>query len=150
MGVMVLHFAQRQAGVALLNGPFAREVFGVHVACNGVGRRFEQRLEAAERLEPGVVGIGVLQIADVLADKRLVAAQQAERVLLLGAGGHDRAAFRMLGKGDRHGHGRVSSCPAHRLHRFALAADGDYAHHRVVEAAAYGAVVAHERVGDAA
>ena len=74
-----------------LFGPFRREVFGVHVSCEAFGCGLEQALEMLFCRKPRVERFGVFHIANMLAHERLVAAQQAERILLLGACGEQHA-----------------------------------------------------------
>ena len=88
--MMVLHLGD---GEALLVGPLRREVLGMQVARDAVGFDLEQRFVAVLRLEPRVVGFGVLEVADVLRHERLGVARERKRVLLLGPGGEDGATL---------------------------------------------------------
>lgn len=72
VGMVVLHLRERQAvHAALIVGPFRREVLGMQVAGQAAGLDLEQRLVTVLRLEPRVVGLRVLHVADVLRHERL-------------------------------------------------------------------------------
>ena len=91
VGMVVLHLRERQAvHAALIVGPFRREVLGMQVAGQAAGLDLEQRLVTVLRLEPRVVGLRVLHVADVLRHERLGVSRERERVLLLGTHGEDR------------------------------------------------------------
>ena len=65
----------------------------MQVARDAVGFDLEKRFVAVLRLEPRVVGFGVLEVADVLRHERLGVARERKRVLLLGPGGEDGATL---------------------------------------------------------
>ena len=155
---MVLDFLKGQlfacVGCAVMGllGPFRREIFGVHVGGKAFGHGLEQALEMLFCRKPRVECLGVFHIANMLAHERLVAAQQAERILLLGACGEQHAFCLVTGLVaflcERNWHGREPARAAHHLHGVAGASRRNHAHDRIVETAANGAVVAQECVGD--
>ena len=157
--VMVLDFLKGQlfacVGCAAMGlfGPFRREVFGVHVGRKAFGRGLEQALEMLFCRKPRVECLGVFHVANMLAHERFVAAQQAERILLLGACGEQHTLCLVAGLvallRKRNWHGREPARAAHHLHGVAGAPRRNHAHDRIVETAANGAVVAQKRVGDA-
>ena len=89
MRVMMLHVEHRQR-LRFVERPLRAQVLGVLVARHHLGRKLEQPLVDALRLEPRVERLGVLHVADVLRDERFARARQAERGLLLGTGGEHR------------------------------------------------------------
>ena len=157
--VVVLDFLKGQLFACVdcatmgLFGPFRREVLGVHVSHKAFGRGLEQAFEMLFCRKPRVERLGVFHVANMLAHERLVAAQQAERILLLGARGEQHAfclaagLVALLRKRNRHG--REPARTAHHLHGVAGASRRNHAHDRIVEAATNGAIVAQKRVGDA-
>lgn len=65
--MMMLHFDKRQVMFACVFAcPFACEIFGVHVAGNGLGMRVEEPLIALACLMPCVQGAQVFEITKVL------------------------------------------------------------------------------------
>ena len=80
--MMMLYFDN---GKILLVRPLACQILGMQIARDALGRNFEQALVQRLRRKPRIVGFGVLHIADVLRDERLVLARKAEGIFLLGA-----------------------------------------------------------------
>ena len=128
-------------GQVELERPLGREVLGVQVVGDELGVDAEEPLVERSRGLEGLERLGVLHVADVLADERVAAREQRERVLLLGAGGQDVGVGL---EGQRERERRVAAAAAHRLDEAV-----DHAHDRVVVAREDRAVVEQERVGDA-
>ena len=125
----------------------------MHVGYKAFGCGLEQALEMLFCRKPRVERLGVFHVANMLAYERLVSAQQAERIFLLGARGEQHAfclaagLVALLRKRNRHG--REPARAAHHLHGVSGASRRNHAHDRIVEAATNGAIVAQKRVSDA-
>ena len=117
-----------------------REVVGMQVVRDHLGRDGEQPLEVRDALAEGGQRLDVAEIADVVPDPRALAARQAERALELGSAREQRAR---RGDGQRLAGGdEAARAPQH--HR--PPAHG--AHDGVVGADVDRAVVDEEGVGD--
>ena len=85
MGVMVLH---SQSLVLVLHPSItASHIIGMHIMRNYRWLNIEKSLSQTQVFFPGLPGFQVLQVAVVLAQKRLVLAYQAERVFQFRAAG---------------------------------------------------------------
>ena len=125
----------------------------MHVGHKAFGCGLEQAFEMLFCRKPRVERLGIFHIANMLAYECLVSAQQAERILLLGACGEQHVLRLVAGLvallRKRNRHGREPARAAHHLHCVAGASRRNHAHDRIVEAATNGAIVAQKRVGDA-
>ena len=147
VGVVVLDLDERRpVGLGALARPLRAQILGVEVAGEDVGVQAEQGAVAVERLEPGGERLGVLEVADMLRDERLVGAGHAERRLLLGAAGEHAGQLAPLGlRGEGQARGRRGDA-ARAAHRLRLRPH--HAHHGVVVARPDGPVVAEPGVRD--
>src|SRR6185437_14838074 len=78
--VMVLHADQRH-DVSFLQGPLCREVIRMEVVSNSFGRDLQHFFKVMNGLFKELVALEILQIANVLAKKGVLALAKANRVL---------------------------------------------------------------------
>ena len=84
--MVMLHLDQRDIELSrLLACPFRSEILGVRVAGKARCAQLEKLLEAAFRVKPGIESFSVFQIAHMLGDERLRAANKSEGTFLLRA-----------------------------------------------------------------
>ena len=97
--MVMLHLDQGNVLLSrLLTSPFRSEVLRMRVTGEAGGAKVEELFEAALRVKPGIERLGVFQIAHMLGDKRLGAANEGERALLLRA------------RREQHGRGGARRC----------------------------------------
>ena len=147
--MMVLDFDKRQIVLpCLLARPLARQIVGMHVACQGGRRQVKEAFQTRARGAPSIESRAVFDIADMLRHKTGCLAvrsfaRECDRGFLL------RPAGEHTGRGvvecrQRQRLRRISACATHG-HDVAV----DHAYHGVVVARQNRAVVTEQRVGDA-
>ena len=132
--MMMLDFDKRQIVLpCLLACPLARQIAGMHVACQGGRRQVKEVFQAYAGGAPGIEGRAVFDIADMLRDKTGymavgVLARERERSFLLRPAG-EHAGCSAVERRQRQRLRRISACTAHG-HDSPV----DYAYHGVVVA----------------
>ena len=125
----------------------------MRIACQKRRVQAEQPGVALLGLQPGVEGLGVLHVADMLRDERFGAlrslAHVRECVLLLGAHRQQRLAAQVAALLHCDGGGCETARAADHLDGIARRARLDDARHRIIVARQDGPVVAQKRIGDA-
>ncbi|MEZ5215033.1 MAG: hypothetical protein R2715_00240 [Ilumatobacteraceae bacterium] len=139
VGVVVLHRHDHR-GVEPVACPSSGAVARMEIDGHDVGVDRIQRAELLDRRLEGIEGGEVLHVAQMLADPRMVARREAERVLQLATDREHRTVGAGPGDGDR---GEPAS-PSHREQHLA-----DQANDRVVTRHVDGAVVGEHRVAEA-
>lgn len=147
--MMVLDFDKRQIVLpCLLARPLARQIAGMHVACQGGRRQVKEVFQTRERGAPGIEGSAVFNIADMLRHK-------TGRMTVRVHASECNRGFLLRPTGEYAGRGAVERRQRQRLRRIsACAANGHNgavrrAHYRVVVAREDCAVVTEQRVSDA-
>ena len=147
--MMMLNFDKRQIVLpCLFARPLARQIAGMHVACQGGRRQVKEIFQAHARGVPGIEGPAVFNIADMLRHKTGCLAvrpftRERNRCLLLWPAG-EHAGRSTVERRQRQRLRRISACATHG-HDVAV----DHAYHGVVVARQNRAVIAEQRVGNA-
>ena len=97
---MVMLYAEKSHST-LLQGPFRREIVGMQVVGDDRRSNFQNSLEMLDGLVEEAVTLRVLQISNVLAQERVFALGQANRVLKLASHRQHRRLF--VFQENRHG-----------------------------------------------
>lgn len=147
--MMVLDFDKRQVVLpCLLARPLARQITGMHIACQGGRRQVKEVFQTRARGAPSIESRAVFDIADMLRHKTgrmtvRVRASECDRGFLLRPAG-EHTGRGVVERRQRQRLRRISACAAHG-HDDPV----DYACHGVVVARQNRAVVTEQRIGDA-
>lgn len=135
MGIVVLNGAERQTG---FSGELGRAIIGVEIADNGVGGMMIQLFQVGDCLPEGLVGFGILKIAEMLAERDPPSGGNRNRILQMSSDG-EKGAVRLDLKRER----GIPARPSQDKRTYC-----DHPDDRVVERPDDRPVVNQEEIGD--
>ena len=129
-----------ELNILLGKRPLTGEVPGMEIVGDDAGLDFKDAFEMVDRLLKEIITLHIFQIADMLAEKRVLALRQANRVLEFSAHCQDGGYVLF----EKHGHGNEAAGSPELTNLVA-----DDANYRVIAAAEDGAIVHQKAVGHA-